>query len=264
LQAELTATRALPAVTPVARKPWWRQFMLILQVQFSDYRDSAAMMLLFSLAMPVGLMWLMGDYVGQRGTGATWFLAGNACISLAFGSANFALWRVGQLRLNKELDFYATLPTSKSAFLAALFCMAQLTALPGVAASLLAGHFMLDIPLAHIVAGLPVVLVSAACFTVVGATAGALATSFGRLNLYGNLITFLVIFLSPAMVPLERLPLVFRWTSYILPAGQATLALAEAFAGRFGQAFWLYAGALGLWLVVAGVVGLRKLDWRAD
>jgi ABC-type multidrug transport system permease subunit len=251
-------------VIAAARQPWWRQFRLILQLQFSEYKDSAAMMVLFSVLLPVGLMWLMGGYVSDKGAQATWFLAGNIVVSMAFGCANFVLWRVGQLRLNKEMDFYAALPTSKSAFLAALFCIAQIVALPGVLASLVGGHYLLDIPWVLIAAGLPVLVLAAACFTIVGAVAGAMATSFGRLNLYGNLITFLVMFLSPAMVPLERLPLVIRLTSYTLPTGQATLALAEAFAGRFTTHFWLYAGGLVLWVLVATLGGMRKLDWRAD
>lgn len=248
----------------VVRQPWWRQFTLVLRVQLSDYRDSAVPMALFSMAMPLGLMWLMGGTVAGRGPEAVWFLAGNAVMTVSFGSANFTVYRIGYLRLNKELDYFASLPISKTAFLAALFCLAQITALPGLLASLIAGSWLLHVPAASLLAGLPLALLAAACLSMVAAAVGALANSWGRLNLYGNLIYFVVMFLSPVIAPMERLPSLLRWTSHVLPTGQAALALTEAFSGRFGTTFWLYTGLLIVWLVLGVWLGLRKLDWRSD
>lgn len=264
LQANATVPAHVAAVAATVRQPVWRQFWLVLRVQFSDYKDSAPFMALFSMVMPLGLLWLMGGTVAGRGPEAVWFLAGNAVMTVSFGSANFTVYRIGQLRLNKELDYYASLPVSKAAFLAALFCLAQITALPGMVASLVAGSWLLQVPLSSVVAGVPLALLAAACLTMVAAAVGALATSWGRLNLYGNLIYFVVMFLSPVMAPMERLPAVLRWTSHILPTGQAALALTEAFSGRFGTAFWLYTGLLALWLVAGTWLGMRKLDWRTD
>lgn len=247
-----------------ARLPWWDQFHLILRMQFAEYRDSAAFMALNSFLMPVAVLWFFGDFVAGRGPESTWFLAGNAVMTVAFGSANFSLWRIGQLRLNKELTFYASLPISKPVFVGTVFCLSQIATLPGLLCSMVAGHLLLGIPLTSIMAAIPLLLLAAVALTVVASAAGAAAASYGRLNLYGNLITFMVIFLSPSMVPFERLALPFRVTSYLLPTGQASLALTEAFAGRFGPRFWLLCALLAAWTVVAGAYGFRRMDWRND
>lgn len=264
MQANAVVTRSISNPAVAMRQPWWRQFTLVLRVHFSDYKDSALTMALFSMLLPLGLMWLLGGNVAGVGPGAVWFLAGNAVMTVSFSCANFTIYRVGYLRLNKELDYFATLPVSRTAFLAALFCIAQLTALPGLIAGLFAGSWLLQIPATSVVAGLPLALLAAGSLTMVAAVVGSLPDTWGRLNLYGNLVYFVVMFLSPVMAPPERLPLLLRWTSHALPTGQAALALTEAFSGRFGATFWLYVGLLVLWLVAGIWLALKKLDWRSD
>jgi hypothetical protein len=121
----------------VDRLPWWDQFGLTLRIQLSDYRDSILLLMMFSLLMPLGFMWLLGGYIGGKEPATEWFLAGNSVMTAGFGSANFAVLRVGRLRLSKEIDFYASLPIDRSAFVAGLFCLSQLSALPGLTANML-------------------------------------------------------------------------------------------------------------------------------
>lgn len=203
-----------------ARLPIWRQFALLLRLQFSDYRESA----------------------------------------VSFGSTNFAINRVGLLRLMKQIDFSAMLPVHKSAFVVTLFLLNQLSALPGLTVSLLVGHLWLGIPLHAILIAVPIALLASASLTVVG---GFVRTN-GQLNLYSSMVYFVVMFLSPVLIPVERLPLILRKTAYLLQPGQAAMAIRDAIAGQFGLHFWAMVGALCLWLVVAGYVGLRNLDWRKD
>lgn len=246
------------------RLPWWQQFLTVLKLQYSEYRDSAVFLALFSLVMPLGLLWMLGGFVTGKGDDVTWFLAGNAMMTVGFGSFNFAVNRMGQLRLQKESDYYAALPVSRSAFVLSLFVLAQVATLPGTIASLVIGHFMLEIAWAAIAIALPVALLAAACLTVVGTAIGTLARNWGQLNLYGNLIYFIVLFCSPVMRPFGQLIWPLKATSVVLPTGQAALALTEALSGRFGQQFWLFTVLLLLWMVLAGVFGLRGLDWRND
>lgn len=246
------------------RLPWWQQFVTVTKLQYSEYRDSAVFLALFSLVMPLGLLWMLGGFVTGNGQDATWFLAGNAMMTVGFGSFNFAVNRMGQMRLQKESDYYAALPVSRSAFVLSLFVLAQVATLPGTLASLVIGHFMLAISWGAIAAALPVALLSAVCLTMVGTAVGTLAKTWGHLNLYGNLIYFVVLFCSPVMRPFRQLIWPLKVTSAVLPTGQAALAMTEALAGRFGPQFWLFTGLLLLWMVLAGVYGLRGLDWRND
>lgn len=254
----------MPAESDSVALPWWMQFRLLLRLLFADYRNSAPFLALSSLIIPLGTLWLLGSALGQSGVEATWMLGGNAVMSIAIGSTNFALNRVGLLRLRREIDYYATLPVSKSAFVAAIFTLAQVSALPGLLAGLAAGHWLLGIPLPNALAALPLALGAAVCLTVIGAAVGSTARTWGQLNLYSNLVTVTVIFFSPVMAPIDSLPLPLRISSYVSPTGQAAIALTDVLSGNYGIRVWLMAAALTLWLFMAGTVGLRRLDWRAD
>lgn len=249
---------------PAQANSWPKQFWLLLRLQYADYREYAAQMVLFGLLMPIGFQLLMRDGLLNSSQDASWFLGGNAMVSLAFGSASFVLFRMGTLRLVGQLDYYATLPISKSAFVASLFCLSQLSAFPGLMSSFLIGHWWLGIPLGAIWTALPIALVSAVALTVVGAAVGSTAQHAGQLNLLSNALYFVTVFLAPVVVPIERMLLPLRVAAYLLPTGQAALALTDALTATYGQRFWLMMAGLLAWLLVALTVGLRQLDWRRE
>lgn len=259
MQAEAILTGPAPR-----RLPLWRQFRLVFQIQFTDYQDMAVLLVMFSLLMPLGMLWLLGDTLAGKGEGAAWMQAGNVVMAVGFGSGSFAVWRTGQMRLNREIDYYAMLPISKLAFLGALFSLVQISVLPGLLSSLFVGRWLLDLPLQRALAAIPVALVAGACLTVVGTAMGALARSGVKLQLFANIIYIVVLFLSPVMLPLERLPLPMKVTAYVLPPGQAAIALTDALSGHFGLRFWGMTALLITWLGVALVYTTRRLDWRSE
>lgn len=244
--------------------PRWHQFRLLFRLLFADYRDAAPFLLFSGILIPVGVLLTVGSVLSDYGSGATWVLAGNAVMSMAIGSASFALSRVGQLRLLQQLDFYATLPVRREIFLLALFCLSQISALPGLMGSLLVGYLALGIGLGQILPALVPALLAAATLSIVGAAAGSYCRTMAQVNMAGNLVTFVILFLTPVLIPVERMFLPLRLLTHLLPSGQAALAIADALAGEFGARFWLLTGALLLWLVAAGAFGVRRLDWRND
>lgn len=244
--------------------PWHQQFRLLLRLLFTDIRQDAPFLVVVSMFVPLGLLWALGTYVTDRGLDAAWFLAGNAVVAVSFGSVIFTLSRVALMRIRHEIDFYATLPVQRTAFLAALFCLAQVAALPGLTSSLLVGHWLVGIPFAQVVLAFPLALLAAASLTVVGAWVGTMVDSPGRLYLYTTMGYLVVLFLTPVMIPPDRVPGILKVTLHLLPPGQAALALTEALAGRFDAKFWLLIGGLILWFAVAVVFAIRRLDWRRD
>lgn len=242
----------------------WLRFRLLFRLLFSDYRDAAPFLLFSGIVIPAGVMLTSGSMLSGYGSGAAWVLAGNAVMALAIGSASFTLSRVGQLRLLHQLDFYATLPVGRGLFLLALFVLSQFTALPGLAGSLLLGHFALGIGLGQIMPALLPALLAAATLSIVGAAVGSLCRTMAQVNMAANLVTCVVLFLTPVMVPVERVFLPLRLLAHVLPTGQAALAIADALAGQFGLRFWLLTGALLLWVALAAIYGARRLDWRND
>lgn len=257
LKADLAVP--VPFEDQAVNLPWRRQYIFLFWLQWADYQDSAAFMILFSIVMPLGLLWLLSGSLGNRPYD---FLAGNAVIAIGFGAVNFAVNRVGILRLQGEMDYYATLPIKKSAFAASLLSLSLVAALPGVLVSLLFGHWLLAIPLLNVATALPLTILAAGSLTIVGVMVGSFARTPGQINLYSNMVYVVVMFLSPVLVPMDRLPLPMQITSYILPTGQAAMAITEALGGHFGSRFWMLTGLLTVWLLAAMTIGLRRLDWR--
>ncbi len=252
---------AVPAPSPGTS--WPKQFWIILRLQYSDYREFAVQLVLFSLLMPIGFQLLLGAGL-EGGEGSSWFLAGTVIMAVAFGNASFVLFRTGQLKLSGQLDYYATLPIGKSSFVTALFVLGQLSSMPGMVASLLVGHWWLQVPWENILVSVPIALGASVCLTVVGSALGSAVRNYGQLNLMSNLLYFITIFLAPVLTPVERMWAPFQFTSYVLPIGQAVLALGDAMVGNYGVRFWQMVGGLGLWLVLAFTVGLRHLDLRNE
>lgn len=243
---------------------WHVQFRLLFRLLFTDIRQEAPFLVVFSMLVPLGLLWALGTYVTERGTDAAWFLAGNAVVAVSISSVLFTLNRVALMRLRQELDFYATLPVERTAFLAALFCLAQVAVLPGLTTSLVFGHWLVDLPLSQVAVAFPLALLAASSLTVVGAWVGTLVDSPGRLYLYTTMGYLIVLFFTPVMIPPERVPTLLRFTLHLLPPGQAALALTEGLAGRFEPRFWLLVAGLIVWQGIAVVFAIRRLDWRRD
>lgn len=111
---------------------------------------------------------------------------------------------------------------------------------------------------------MPLTLLAAASLTLVGAAIGGLVRTQAEVNLYSNLLILVVTFLSPVLIPVEKMPRLLRLTSYLLPPGQAAMAITDALRGEYGLRFWILFGLLCLWLLASGVIVARRLDWRAD
>lgn len=264
LLAADAVTREETRAKPRYALSWAQQFRLLFRLQFSDYRASLPFFILFSILMPVGFLYVFGSNAARPGADASWFLAGNVVVSVCFGASSFAIARVAWLRIRHEMDFYGTLPVKRTAFLATLFCLGQMSALPGMVSSLLVGSWMLGIPLQNTLAAVPLTLLAAASLTLVGAGIGGLCRTQAEVNLYSNLVVIVVTFLSPVLVPVDRMPVLMRVTSYLLPPGQAAMAITDSLHGDYGPRFWTFFGLLCLWLLAAGILVVKKLDWRAD
>jgi ABC-2 type transport system permease protein len=253
-------------LSPIGRpyaQSLWTQFRLLLSLQYSEYRANAVVFVAFGMVMPLGIFWILDQYVGV-GPQAVWLLAGNMVLSVCYGSVNFALQRVGFMKMQGEMDYYATLPVGKGVFVAAIFVLGLLSALPGLLTSMLIGKWMLHLPFARMLWALPLALLAAASLTVIGAAIGALGRTMGHITLSSSMMYVVVTFLCPVMLPVEKMPLPLAITAYVLPPGQAAIALTQALTGTFGVRFWVLTGLLCVWLLLASVFGVAKLEWRSN
>jgi ABC-2 type transport system permease protein len=238
--------------------PWWLQFWLLMRLQYAEYREKAVLFLAFSLGMPLGVFWVLRQHVSGGGENL-WLLAGSLVLSVCYGSVNFVIQRVGWMKVQGETDYYDMLPVHPSAFIAAIFTLGLLSALPGLAGTLLLGYRSLGMAPSALGLAVPLILLAAGSLSVMAVALGSLCTSMSQVILLGNLVYLVVTFLCPVLVPVERLPLLLRVTSYLLPPGEAAIALTDALRGHLTTRFWVLTGLLCLWLLGALAVTLRQL-----
>lgn len=246
-----------------SKMPILKEFMLLLRLQYSDYRGNAPFIVLFGFVVPLGLFWVLQTYV-TIGTGSEWLIAGNVVMSVCYGSMNFSMQRIAWMRLAGEMDYYGTLPIRKGVFVTVIFILGLLSSLPGVISNMILGIIYMDLSIDNVLIALPVILISSLSLSVIGVGIGSIVKSMPQLSLYFYLSYAVVTFLCPVMVPLEKLPWLMRMTTYVLPPGQAVIAVRKALEGNLDALFWAMSGAVVLWLLAAGLLGIRKLDWRRD
>lgn len=258
-----TTTAPAQDTTTVPHLPWFKQFRLLLRLLITDYRSAAPFLLLIGIALPLGFLWILSQYI-ETGQQSVWLLAGNVIMAICFGSVSFAIQRTALMKVEGELDYYGSLSISKSAFIAAVFLESIVFALPALFTSLIIGHYLLDIPWSNIVMAVPVALLAASSLTIVGSTLGSYAKNMAHFAIFSYLPYLAVIFLSPVLLPLDKLPLPLQITSYILPTGQASIAMNEVLNNRYNLELFLLVVALCVWVVIAAAIAFKKLDWRTE
>ncbi|UTR16310.1 ABC transporter permease [Salipaludibacillus sp. LMS25] len=240
---------------------WLREFLLLLRLQFSDYRGNAVYIMIFGVVMPLGIFWVLQSYV-DVGPGLEWLVAGNLVMAVCYGSMNFSMQRIAWMRLAGEMDYYGTLPIRKFIFVTVIFTLGLISSVPGMITNAFLAVFVLGIDGKNIAIALPIVLLSSMCLTVFGAAVGSFVKTMPQLNLYFYLSYAFVTFLCPVMIPVSTLPLPLQVTSYLLPPGQAVILVSEVLQGNFGTLFWFMTFGVIFWLVVAATIGFKKMDWR--
>ncbi|MDB4896588.1 MAG: putative transporter ATP-binding protein [Firmicutes bacterium] len=246
----------------VARPSLRDQFSVVLQLLYTDYRAQAPFLIITSLFLPLGIVWIIRQYAGS-GPVTTWLLAGNMVLAVSYGSLTFALWRSAALRLTGEINFYGALPISQIVFVVSIFTVSLLSTLPPLLAAGAIGRWMLGIPIGRLFLAIPLALLAAATLSLFGIAIGSLCRTMEQVQTLTQLTTLVVTICSPVVLPLEKLPLPLKVTSFLLPPGQATIALADSLAGNFGLRFWVMTGSLVAWLAVCTYLAAKRLDWRA-
>lgn len=238
-----------------------REFQLLLRLQYSDYRGNAPFIVLFGFIIPLGIFWVLQTYT-TLGPGSEWLIAGNIVMSVCYGSMNFSMQRIAWMRLAGEMDYYGTLPIRKVVFVSVIFILGLLSSLPGVISNVILGIIYMDLSIENILVATPIFLVASLSLSIIGVGIGSIIKSMPQLNLYFYLSYAIVTFMSPVMVPIEKMPWILKWTSYLLPPGQVVIVVTKVLQGNLDELFWMMMGVIVVWMFIAGFVGIRKLDWR--
>jgi ABC-2 type transport system permease protein len=220
--------------------------------------------LVLGIFMPLGMVFgftRIGDAT-SGGEKLLFIVSGAAVFSVAAEGIMSLAQRVGAIKSTGMLVYYASLPISKGAFIAALVLSRMLLVIPGLMTPILVARFVLgeDFSIS------PVLLV---LFPLTGLTLSAFGMAIGSfieqpevIAIATNLLVYVLLLASPVLIPADSLPAPLRFLGYLLPPTYAAEALRFSLRGDLGAGFLLDLAVLtvmaGATLTLAG----RWIRWR--
>jgi ABC-2 type transport system permease protein len=242
-------------------------FLDLYLMQLANYRWTWRWQLISGLIAPVSFMFVLKTLLANDPSAATsglgaHILAGNLVMSVLLTTMGHASNRFAWLKETEGLDYYATLPIDRALMVVTVILAFVTLSIPQLAGTVLLGKMLFGLPLTpHLLSPLVIVL-AALSLAGVGAGIGILAPDMPTEAVLANLAAFLMLFLSPVLIPAERLPAVLQVTSRLLPTSYAVEALRRLLVGTLDERVALDLAILAGFSIVSLYVATRRLDWR--
>jgi len=187
--------------------------------------------------------------------------------SIASSAVSAAMLSLGQtiasMRQTNVLEFYATLPVSRLAFVLALAGRGVLLAFPSALVVLLIGSAVLNIDIwGRLWAVAVVYLAGAFSLAGLGAMIGFYSRTPESASLATQVIQPLLVLFAPVYMPIQRLPDALQITSRIIPTTYVADAMRGALGGSSMNPLYLNLGVLILSGVASLSLALRRASWR--
>jgi ABC-2 type transport system permease protein len=232
-------------------------------MELTNWRWSWRTMLITGTIAPLFSIVALGIFARDSGTDAlVYVLTGNVVVALLFGTMNSVQSRVEWLRFQGGLDYFATLPVPRYAFVLAMVLAFLLISLPSVLVTILLGALVLDVDVTLNPLVLLVIPLCAAPLAGVGAMAGLVGRSRGESGNLTFLLTFLLMALGPVVIPPDRLPEIALVLGRLSPATYAASALRQSLVGPVTSQIIVDAAVLAAMAVLFLWLVGRKMNWR--
>lgn len=224
------------------------RFSVLVWMQLARLRTSWRPYLIVSSAMPLGIAVLLRAIMepAQVEEFGVQIVAGSAVLAIAMTAVVMLAQRVAWLKENGALDFYATLPVSRTAVIGAVLLSFAVFSLPGTVVVVVSGAALFDLSLAALWAAVPVWALGSFALAGLGVAIGFGAPDEQLAGMYSNLAMMAVLFLG--ILPPERIPAWLDPVRAILPSTYAVNALKPGLVGDLGA-------SLGVDLFVLAVFG---------
>lgn len=231
------------------------RFNVLLRMQMTRVRTSWRPYLIVSSAMPLGIAVLMRAIMTQAQVEefGRQIVAGSAVLAIAMTAIVMLAQRVASLKHSGALDYYSTLPVSRSAVIASILISFAVFALPGTLIVTSLGALLFDLSLAALWAAVPVWALGSFALAGFGVVLGFGAPDEQLAGMYSNLAMMAVLFLG--ILPEETIPGWLGSLKVILPSTYAVDALKPGLEGTVSASLvWNLAvlagfGALSFWAV---------------
>ena len=260
---------AAGAVVPGGRIEGWRKFLVDVKYlwleQMLEVRATWPFFVTFSLLMPLAMVFgfaRMGSGLTDRAS-LLYIVSGAAVFAVATEGLVAMAQRVGYMKREGMMVYYASLPISKVAFIIAVICSRLLVTLPGMLAPIVVAPLLyrgLELRFSPWV--LLLLPLTALSLSALGMALGSLIDNFELITVVTNVLLFLLLLATPVFIPAAALPLPLRVLGYLLPPSYAADALRHALGGTIGRAFFVDLAVLALMTVASFGILSRWLRWR--
>jgi ABC-2 type transport system permease protein len=238
-------------------------FAVLLHLQLvNNQRMSWPWVLAVSLVFPLLLMFVFSGLVAERRALLVFLLAGNIVLALVLSVLSKTALAITFLRHTGSIDYFATLPVGKAAFITSLMTNFLVQALPGALLLVLLGRYLLGLPVQLHPILLLVLPAAALAMAAIGCFIGSLTPDILSARLVSQLVIGFLIAASPVLVPVERLPEILQKTSYLLPTTYAAAAVRDAITGSVGPQTWGHLAVICLFAGALLALVSRNLVWH--
>lgn len=137
------------------------------------------------------------------------------------------------MRFAGNLDYYATLPIRREALIIATVISFFLLSLPSLLVTVIFGAFFLKI---HLVINPSILILVPLCvlpLAGLGAVIGVYSRTPSALDSLSLLLTMLMLFIGPVLIPANRLPSLLISLGYLSPANKRSFCITTNFTGAY-------------------------------
>lgn len=209
--------------------------------QMLEVRTLWYWMAVFSIVMPLSMVFgfaRIGSGLQDQNS-LLFIITGSAIFAVATDGITTMAQRIGTMKKEGMLIYYASLPISKTAFILALLFSRLIVSLPGMLTPLLVGPFFYNVKFEFSLWVVILLPITGMAMAVIGMALGTLLNNLELVAVISNILIFLLLFAAPVFIPMEALPLPMQIFSYILPPTYAADALRHALGGTIGWTFYL-------------------------
>lgn len=242
-----------------------RDYPLLLRVQLLELRTWGPIVAIFTTLFPMAMILGFGVIGGGVDRdGYIYIVSGAAVISLVTIGVMATAQDLGEMQRDGVFQYYASLPISKASLLSAILTVRVMTALPGLALTLVFGALRYDTPTSVNAATLALLPLTVLALAGIGAAIGILIRDFRIVAAVSQLTFIGVMFASPVLIPHDDLPPVLQWGSYVLPPTYAADGLRRALSADLDARLWIDITVLAGCALLTLLAIARGLRWRVD
>ncbi|MFG2275031.1 ABC transporter ATP-binding protein/permease [Streptomyces chartreusis] len=237
----------------------WFEHMLIVRTSWHVH-------MVFGIFMPLTMVFgfsRIGSGLSDQSS-LLYIASGSGVFSIAALGTTAIAQRIGAIKAEGSMMYYASLPISKVAFVTAFVAARLLLIAPGLVTSLLAVEVLYDIKLTLSPTLLFVYPLTALPLAALGLVIGSLINKIELISIVTYMLNFLLLLGAPLLIPLESLPAALRVISYVMPTSYGADAIRHSVTGDIDGTFALDVAVLAVASVASLWIADRALRWRAS